>query len=92
MFDGTGYGPEYPDHIILGMECCNCGWPVVTLYTKPENAPRAIYGPTCDDYTYEELAFEAIRDAPGPSIELEPSDHRDGDWSRGCVAAKGQFQ
>jgi hypothetical protein len=100
MFDGVAHLPvmmELPDPWILGDQCSSCLWPAALRYTKPDAAPRAIFGPNPFSnrpgvYAYEIEAMNRLQDTPDSGELLRPSDKRDADWSRGCLAAKGQLQ
>ncbi|KMS54713.1 hypothetical protein [Sphingobium cupriresistens] len=88
MFDGIANDPANPPNPwILGDNCCHCGWPVVTRYTVPEEAPRAIVSPD-GRFDYEAAAFDSIAADPASAITLSPTPARDADWSRGCLHAK----
>lgn len=93
IFDGIDQDPDdLPNPWILGDTCQHCGHPAVTCYTTPDAPPRAIFS-IDGTYAYEVFAmacFEA--DPAGEGVPLDPSDRRDSDWSRGCLAAKGQLQ
>lgn len=92
MHDGINYHGNYPNPCIYGLECSHCGHPAVTAYTSPDAAPTAIYSPDEDSYDYEGDAMTALERDPSAGTALRPSQHRDSDWSQGCVAAKGQLQ
>jgi len=98
MFDGVRQEPDdLPNPWILGLECDKCLWPCVVSYTTPDQAPRAIFAPNAFDHTalsyvYEPNAMRQLAANPASGVSLAPSDRRDADWSRGCLAAKGQLQ
>lgn len=96
MFDGIDHGDApLPDPWILGDQCAYCVWPCVISYTTPDAPPRAIFGPLPagpECFTYEHEAMRAILADPISAAELQPATTRDADWSRGCLAAKGQLQ
>jgi hypothetical protein len=94
MFDGVEHPAELPNPWVLGMECWACCWACVVSYGGPNDVPRAIYAPTREDgYAHEDAAFARFTADPETAGEpLRPSSSRSGDWSRGCLAAKGQLQ
>jgi len=92
MHDGIDWDGEYPNPAVFGDTCQKCGWNVATCYTTPDCAPTAIYAADPDDFSYEQAAMEKLEADPSAGETLEPSTARDSDWSRGCVAAKGQLQ
>ncbi|MFY9349101.1 MAG: hypothetical protein WBL20_08070 [Sphingobium sp.] len=94
MFDGVSHDPDaLPNPWVLS-DCCHvCAWSAVVSYTTPDAAPRAIFAPSrCWFDSEEELAAcrEIVDGTDGHA--LLPSLVRDADWSRGCMAAKGQLQ
>lgn len=93
MFDGIVRDPDdLPNPNILGDTCQHCGHPAVTCYTLPDQPPRAILS-SDGTYAYEAFAMTCFEVAPASEgVELRPSDRRDADWSRGCLAAKEQLQ
>lgn len=93
MFDGLNWdhGP-LPDRHILGDQCHRCTWNCVTCYTAADVIPHIIMGPDRDSYGFEADACRAFLENVSAGQPLEASDRRDADWSRGCVAAKGQLQ
>ena len=97
VFDGPSWdkGEQVPNPWILGMECWGCGCPCVVIYTLPSEAPRAVYSPIAEGeraYAYEPDAFAAIESGAESGEILQPSNSRDSDWSRGCLAARAQLQ
>ncbi len=93
VFDSFSWeeGEQIPDPFILGDNCQVCWAPLVVSYSTPGLAPRAIYGPD-DGYGYEVEAMAIIVAKSDKAIKLEPSTHRDADWSGGCLAARAQLQ
>lgn len=92
MHDGIDYGGQYPNPAVFGDACQKCGWNVAICYTTADCAPTAIFAPTMNNYNYELEAMNRLEADPSSGETLQPSTTRDSDWSRGCVAAKGQLQ
>lgn len=90
LHDGLDHAGDYPNPFIVGDNCQVCWWPVVIAWYGPGEQARAIYGPDEDGFAYEADAMERIDRGEGELLEF--SDKRDGDWSGGCVAVKGQLQ
>lgn len=94
MFDGVRHDPDaLPNPWVLS-DCCHvCTWDAVVSYTTPDTPPRAIFAAGQDwlDHEEEQAACRAIV-AGTAGDPLLPSLVRDADWSRGCMAAKGQLQ
>lgn len=93
MFDGIVHDPDnLPNPWVIGDTCQCCGHPSVVSYTTADAAPCAILGPGFNDYSHEDEALKRFEAQPDAGVQLLPSPTRDADWSRGCLAAKGQLQ
>ncbi|MBG6116240.1 hypothetical protein IWY39_000044 [Sphingobium sp. JAI105] len=96
LFDGIDHGDApLPDPWILGTQCDRCVWPCVVSYARFDVQPTAIFGPLSAGagcFAYEDKAMAAILADRTAGEMLAPSDRRDFDWSRGCLAARGQLQ
>lgn len=94
IFDGPPFEDAFQfDEYIFGDQCQRCTWAITVRYTTADEAPTAIVNPEWEDregYNYQRDAI--IRIATDPDLTLQPSDQRDRDWSRGCLAARGQLQ
>jgi hypothetical protein len=90
LFDGVEHEPgqPLPNPWILGDTCHRCSQPAVTCYTTPDAPPRAIFS-VDGTYAYEAFAMVCFEANPtGEGQPLAPSDQRDGDWRKGCIAAQ----
>ena len=98
VWDGPGFQSEaeIPLPWIMGGECWRCDHPCVMIYPGKDKAPRVILAPEPLDernpYSYEPAAMDAAEANPELGEVCLPATSRDRDWSRGCLAAKGQLQ
>jgi hypothetical protein len=90
--DGINWHGNVPNPLIYSDECHSCGWPSVVAWGAPGEGALAIYGPDAETFAYEDEAMARIEKHPEQAVALEYSAVRDGDWSGGCLAARGQLQ
>lgn len=90
LHDGIDWEGDYPNPAVWGDQCQSCGHPAAVAYTTPDAAPTIIYG--LEDYSTERADMVRLEADPSCGETMVPSDLRDADWSRGCLAAKGQLQ
>lgn len=101
VFDGPtwedeGELPSLAHPYMLGCECWRCDQDATIRYTSPGVPPRVIMAP--EDHKpgqwmeFVESAFAEFNANPEAGVACLPAQTRDADWSRGCLAAKGQLQ